>query len=1407
MRASAFGLTAALVVSGLGAVLSAAPAAHANDAIVEKVTQSGGRGTDTPLTGLYAVPPGVSAATVVVDGASGGDTTLGSETAQGGQGTRVTSRFAVTSGQSIRLVVGNSGTNGGSRHAPGKGGKGHASGGDGNTGSKDGRAGAGGGGATSAMLHPDVAGTASGITLALAAGGGGAGGAGGSTNTSQVTRALGGDGGDNGGDGGRGRQTSLFSAQLMKWIPITTSGAPGGKGSANSGLAGAKGAGAKSDSNQGGGGGGGAGSSGGLGGERGNATPSTSNASGGHAAGGGGAGSSLTMSSMSQFPISGITKTVAPKGSGSASIQWIWDTSVRATAPTTAIYTGSSFALPVDLRTLGRDTSTAGTVRVYDGTASNATELVTASVTNAATLTIPGLTRGAHQLRVVFTPSNTTARNPSEVVVPTTVVDVPATTTSLSISSASGVVNEGSHTLSASARVTSTGAPANAAVSILRQRGSAPATDDAVIASGIGSANITVPNSSAGTFRYYAKTAVGASSAASQSSTVTANIAAKVTELLVTAPTTDPIVGDAAEVIVRLPKGSTPSGTVTAKRGSTTVATKQIDSSGSATFSIVGQAVGADLITFSLTDNVNVADPRSITLEWQRIPSAVTINDPAAISASGSSTITAQATRKGSKATSGSVVFIINGVRQAAKPIANGAAQYVFTRPAAGIHTIAAEYSDGTNVAVSRTTQTTLTVSPAQSTTAVTAAPSSTAYGSDVTFTAAIAAGGRSTTGSVEFINNDGVILGSTAVTNGSATLRTAALAAGDHQVIARYSGDASTQASSSSAAAVTVTRAAVTATLAALPASIPAGAMTPFEARVCTVNASAPRPAGVLELSLGEDVVATTSTGTGSANCTIFTGEFFAPKAGTMDVTASFVGGSNHGDARTAGSTSGTEAPQVTVEKADSTTLVTVPETTPVGVAITADISARAGQLALSGAVDVFVDGDSIGEHTLVDGNVQVALDALEPGEHTIRASYLGSADARTSQSTTTTFTVSKQTASLSVETSKDEVTFGTPVTFTAVLTSAVSPTGTIVLRDGNTVLAEVPLKTNGSAVFSTTSLAVGSRSITASYAGDSNVVAASTTEPVTVTVAKAPVTVTLTRTAPAPFPGATVAFNANVCATTATAGVPTGTAKFRIGTKTYWGKTVSTGNACRTFRVQYSAPAIGAVEHQVAFTGTGSFESNASGAENLTIRPWSTRMVVARTATTTQVGGSAALTVRMTSFGEVATSARSNLPQGTVRLVVDGKATNVVAKLVDGRATLKVPTSTVGKKSLTVRYTPSTSKFLPVTSKATLVNVTKARTVTTTSFSRSVVAPKTKVTLTTKVCASTGGTPRGSLRVTFNGTKRVVTSSKVSGSCRVFTTAFAPSASGRYATTAEYRGSDMHRASSSRVVNLLVR
>jgi hypothetical protein len=131
---------------------------------------------------------------------------------------------------------------------------------------------------------------------------------------------------------------------------------------------------------------------------------------------------------------------------------------------------------------------------------------------------------------------------------------------------------------------------------------------------------------------------------------------------------------------------------------------------------------------------------------------------------------------------------------------------------------------------------------------------------------------------------------------------------------------------------------------------------------------------------------------------------------------------------------------------------------------------------------------------------------------------------------------TIGKISSTTALSASSTTLTLGQSVTFTASVTPAAA-TGSVQFLYGATVLATANVA-NGSAAFSTSSLAVGSRSITAVYNGDGND-AGSSSAALTVTVNKLNTATALTSSRNPAIAGQNVTFTATVSPASATGSV----------------------------------------------------------------------------------------------------------------------------------------------------------------------------------------------------------------------------------------------------------------------------
>ena len=215
-----------------------------------------------------------------------------------------------------------------------------------------------------------------------------------------------------------------------------------------------------------------------------------------------------------------------------------------------------------------------------------------------------------------------------------------------------------------------------------------------------------------------------------------------------------------------------------------------------------------------------------------------------------------------------------------------------------------------------------------------------------------------------------------------------------------------------------------------------------------------------------------------------------------------------------------------------------------------TATVSATAPGSGTPTGTVTFLDGlTSLGTSNLVDGQASFIISALSSGLHSIMATYSG--DTSFSQNSATTgLTVNKASTTTSLTSSASPSSFNQAVTFTATVSAtapgAGTPTSTITFSDGATSLGTTIL-TNGQASFTLSALVVGSHSITASYAGNSNF--NSSTSTLAQTVNKASTATILSSSANPSTTGQSVTFTAAVNVVAPGAGTPTGTVTFNDG------------------------------------------------------------------------------------------------------------------------------------------------------------------------------------------------------------------------------------------------------------------
>jgi hypothetical protein len=128
------------------------------------------------------------------------------------------------------------------------------------------------------------------------------------------------------------------------------------------------------------------------------------------------------------------------------------------------------------------------------------------------------------------------------------------------------------------------------------------------------------------------------------------------------------------------------------------------------------------------------------------------------------------------------------------------------------------------------------------------------------------------------------------------------------------------------------------------------------------------------------------------------------------------------------------------------------------------------------------------------------LSVSTLAVGAHKVSAQYSGDANYAPGTSPGVTVTVNQAISAIAVESSVNPAFAGQNVTLTAKVTSnGPMPTGNVTFTSGSTTLGTVPLS-GGSAAYTTSFNTAGAQTIAASYSGDVNNQASSTTISLTV-------------------------------------------------------------------------------------------------------------------------------------------------------------------------------------------------------------------------------------------------------------------------------------------------------------------
>jgi hypothetical protein len=404
-------------------------------------------------------------------------------------------------------------------------------------------------------------------------------------------------------------------------------------------------------------------------------------------------------------------------------------------------------------------------------------------------------------------------------------------------------------------------------------------------------------------------------------------------------------------------------------------------------------------------------------------------------------------------------------------------------------------------------------------------------YGQSVTFTAVVTSGSGTPAGTVIFY--DGTTpLGSETLAGGSASLSTSSLSSGSHAITASYLGSGDFAPSTSPILEQAVTG---TPTSTALSSSRNPSFSHQNVVFTATVSCGSGTPGGSV---IFYDSAAALDTAVLSDGVATFTDA--ALSVGSHSITASYQG---FGTCAPSTSAALIQVVNQVPEFTTKTSLATSGSPSLIGqpVTFTATITSKGGTIP-DGEVVSFYDGaKAIGTGETSGGRALLATSSLTATKHTIKATYSGDANFRSSSGDVAQV-VEKYATTTALSANVNPAEYGQAVTFTATVTSAGPATTGKVKFTG----IGVATLSGGVAVFTKKGLRPGTHAVTAEYLGDGDS-ATSESAVLDEVVNPAATTTKLTSSVNPSSSGQNVTFTATV--TSATGLNPTGSVTFAAG------------------------------------------------------------------------------------------------------------------------------------------------------------------------------------------------------------------------------------------------------------------
>ncbi len=862
--------------------------------------------------------------------------------------------------------------------------------------------------------------------------------------------------------------------------------------------------------------------------------------------------------------------------------------------------------------------------------------------------------------------------------------------------------------------------------------------------------------------------------AASSSGPQVLTIQREVASLTIASATNPTVGGNPATFTANLRSPSaTVSGTITWSDGGAVVATTPVSGNGGSTWTTSSLTPGQHTLTASYsgdgTNNPATSSPLIQTV--QQATSAISFTssrNPATIGDTLSFAIAVTGT---GGQTTGSVTLKDGSAVVATGSIdASGNATLTTSSLSAGSHVLTAVYAGDSYHAGAQSTPITEVVYQSTAS-SLTSSANPSVGGNAVVFTATIAVTtGVPVSGTVTFKDGSAVLGSSPINTSGVATFSTSSLAPGQHGISATYTGDSLNQPSTTAVLVQTVQSISTTTSLASSANPASAGSPVTLTAQI---TGSGVLPTGSVTFQDGSVVLGTASVAGSVATLTTA-----ALSPGQHVLLAIYAGDTNH-------LTSTSNPLLQSVNQHTSTVLTSSANPAVAGAPITFAVSVSNGATTPPTGSVSLLDGSTTLATAVLGGtgSATFTLSNLAVGQHMLTAVYSGDPQNGPATSNPVAETIQQGASSVALTSSANPALIGAPVTLSVAVTGTGSQTsGNVVIKDGATVLATVALDAHGFATTTTSNLAAGTHTLTATYAGDANHPSAQSL-PLVELIDQA-TTIALTSNNNPSLGGTPVVFTATIVVTT---GVPvTGTVVFHDGSNVLGSGPISASGVA-TFTTSALTPG----QHGITATYTGDSLNQASPVAGLvqTVSTVSTVTTLASTANPAIFGSPLTLTAQISGTGVP--------PTGSVTFQ-DGSTSLGTGTVTNGAATLTTSSLGPGQHVLVAIYNGDTD-HVTSTSTPLLETVQQRTTVSLTSSANPALAANA-VTFTIAVNTGAGTvSPTGSVTL-LDGSTSIGTAILSASGAASFT--LNNLSVGQHALSATYTGDGQNFAGSSPVL-----